>query len=108
MMCLSPKFGWCMIFGRNFIIRVNMMVPYERSYLYNQQIIEKLDHGTKQFLKAYRKIPFVFKFYFFPQVRTAIHVKSKAEIGGWRICDQQKLHYMANTDSLIPLYPTLM
>ena len=41
------------------------------------------------------------------QVRAAIHVKSKDEIGGWRICTR-KIQYHGNTPSLLPIYPTLM
>ena len=41
------------------------------------------------------------------QVRTAIHVQSKDEIGGWRVCTN-KIQYHSNTASLLPIYPTLM
>ena len=41
------------------------------------------------------------------QVRTAIHVQSKDEIGGWRVCTS-KIQYHSNTASLLPIYPTLM
>jgi len=41
------------------------------------------------------------------QVREAIHVASVEKIGGWRICTS-KIHYNADTTSLLPLYPTLM
>jgi len=47
------------------------------------------------------------KYFDNPEVREAIHVASVEKIGGWRICTQ-KIHYNPNTDSLIPLYPTLI
>ena len=41
------------------------------------------------------------------QVRTAIHMQSKDEIGGWRMCTS-KIQYRRSTASLLPIYPTLM
>jgi len=40
-------------------------------------------------------------------VRSAIHVQPESSIGEWTICTSN-LNYDANTDSLLPIYPTLI
>jgi carboxypeptidase C (cathepsin A) len=42
-----------------------------------------------------------------PEVREALHVKPKSEIGRWRMCTTN-ISYFGNVDSVLDIYPTLI